>query len=177
MNFTIVSWCLPTRKKRLMMKISESCRCVSRGKITLNSIFFRFHAKSYSGCTVGVKIMVRYTSLQLQGWTIDAAFTAGQTTCYQQNCAFENFWFSITKASDDLVKFTNSEHQGKIYYGFSANTISLPLRWAFIWALSKIKKFLGGSLWILCGSLCTKKELTQSYTENSQSYTRKNKYI
>jgi 2-isopropylmalate synthase len=48
---------------------------------------------------------------------------------------------AITKGSDDLGKVhIQVEHQGKIYYGFSANTdiITASVE-AFIDALSKIK--------------------------------------
>ena len=72
---------------------------------------------------------------------IDAAFTAVRQLISKTVHLEEFLIQAITKGSDDLGKVhIQVEHQGKIYYGFSANTdiITASVE-AFIDAIAKIK--------------------------------------
>jgi 2-isopropylmalate synthase len=92
--------------------------------------------------TVGLKINgeVHFSTASGNG-PIDAAFTAVRQLISKTVHLEEFLIQAITKGSDDLGKVhIQVEHQGKIYYGFSANTdiITASVE-AFIDALSKIK--------------------------------------
>ena len=92
--------------------------------------------------TVGVKMNgeVHFSTASGNG-PIDAAFTAVKQLISKTVHLEEFLIQAITKGSDDLGKVhIQVEHQGKIYYGFSANTdiITASVE-AFIDALSKIK--------------------------------------
>jgi 2-isopropylmalate synthase len=91
--------------------------------------------------TVGVKINgeVHFSTSSGNG-PIDAAFTAVKQLISKTVHLEEFLIQAITKGSDDLGKVhIQVEHQGKIYYGFSANTdiITASVE-AFIDALAKI---------------------------------------
>jgi 2-isopropylmalate synthase len=91
--------------------------------------------------TVGVKINgeVHFSTASGNG-PIDAAFTAVKHLISKTVHLEEFLIQAITKGSDDLGKVhIQVEHQGKIYYGFSANTdiITASVE-AFIDALAKI---------------------------------------
>ncbi len=91
--------------------------------------------------TVGVKINgeVHFSTASGNG-PIDAAFTAVRQLISKTVHLEEFLIQAITKGSDDLGKVhIQVEHQGKIYYGFSANTdiITASVE-AFIDALAKI---------------------------------------
>jgi 2-isopropylmalate synthase len=91
--------------------------------------------------TVGVKINgeVHFSTASGNG-PIDASFTAVKQL-FSKTVHLEEFLIqAITKGSDDLGKVhIQVEHQGKIFYGFSANTdiITASVE-AFIDALAKI---------------------------------------
>ncbi|MGC1392201.1 MAG: 2-isopropylmalate synthase [Bacteroidales bacterium] len=92
--------------------------------------------------TVGLKINgeVHFATASGNG-PIDAAFTAVRQLISKTVHLEEFLIQAITKGSDDLGKVhIQVEHQGKIYYGFSANTdiITASVE-AFTDALSKIK--------------------------------------
>ncbi len=92
--------------------------------------------------TVGVKINgeVHFSTASGNG-PIDAAFTAVKHLMSKTVHLEEFLIQAITKGSDDLGKVhIQVEHEGKLYYGFSANTdiITASVE-AFIDALSKIK--------------------------------------
>jgi 2-isopropylmalate synthase len=92
--------------------------------------------------TVGIKINgeVHFSTASGNG-PIDASFTAVKQLISKTVHLEEFLIQAITKGSDDLGKVhIQVEHQGKIYYGFSANTdiITASVE-AFIDALSKIK--------------------------------------
>jgi 2-isopropylmalate synthase len=92
--------------------------------------------------TVGIKINgeVHFSTASGNG-PIDAAFTAVRQLISKTVHLEEFLIQAITKGSDDLGKVhIQVEHQGMIYYGFSANTdiITASVE-AFIDALSKIK--------------------------------------
>jgi 2-isopropylmalate synthase len=92
--------------------------------------------------TVGIKINgeVHFSTASGNG-PIDAAFSAVKQLISKTVHLEEFLIQAITKGSDDLGKVhIQVEHQGKIYYGFSANTdiITASVE-AFIDALSKIK--------------------------------------
>jgi 2-isopropylmalate synthase len=91
--------------------------------------------------TVGIKINgeVHFSTASGNG-PIDAAFTAVRQLINKTVHLEEFLIQAITKGSDDLGKVhIQVEHQGKIYYGFSANTdiITASVE-AFIDALAKI---------------------------------------
>jgi 2-isopropylmalate synthase len=91
--------------------------------------------------TVGVKINgeVHFSTASGNG-PIDAAFTAVKQLISKTVHLEEFLIQAITKGSDDLGKVhIQVEHQGKMYYGFSANTdiITASVE-AFIDALAKI---------------------------------------
>ncbi len=91
--------------------------------------------------TVGIKINgeVHYSTASGNG-PIDAAFTAVKHLINKTVHLEEFLIQAITKGSDDLGKVhIQVEHQGKMYYGFSANTdiITASVE-AFIDALAKI---------------------------------------
>jgi 2-isopropylmalate synthase len=91
--------------------------------------------------TVGVKINgeVHFSTASGNG-PIDAAFTAVKQLISKTVHLEEFLIQAITKGSDDLGKVhIQVEHQGKIFYGFSANTdiITASVE-AFIDALAKI---------------------------------------
>jgi 2-isopropylmalate synthase len=91
--------------------------------------------------TVGIKINgeVHFSTASGNG-PIDAAFTAVRQLISKTVHLEEFLIQAITKGSDDLGKVhIQVEHQGKIYYGFSANTdiITASVE-AFIDALAKI---------------------------------------
>ena len=91
--------------------------------------------------TVGVKINgeAHFSTASGNG-PIDAAFTAVKQLISKTVHLEEFLIQAITKGSDDLGKVhIQVEHQGKIYYGFSANTdiITASVE-AFIDALAKI---------------------------------------
>ena len=91
--------------------------------------------------TVGIKINgeVHFSTASGNG-PIDAAFTAVKQLISKTVHLEEFLIQAITKGSDDLGKVhIQVEHQGKIYYGFSANTdiITASVE-AFIDALAKI---------------------------------------
>jgi 2-isopropylmalate synthase len=91
--------------------------------------------------TVGVKIdgEVHYSTASGNG-PIDAAFTAVKHLISKTVHLEEFLVQAITKGSDDLGKVhIQVEHEGKMYYGFSANTdiITASVE-AFIDALAKI---------------------------------------
>jgi len=91
--------------------------------------------------TVGIKINgeVHYSTASGNG-PIDAAFTAVKQLISKTVHLEEFLIQAITKGSDDLGKVhIQVEHQGKIFYGFSANTdiITASVE-AFIDALAKI---------------------------------------
>jgi 2-isopropylmalate synthase len=92
--------------------------------------------------TVGVKINgeVHFSTASGNG-PIDAAFTAVKHLMSKTVHLEEFLIQAITKGSDDLGKVhIQVEHEGKLYYGFSANTdiITASVE-AFIDALAKIK--------------------------------------
>jgi 2-isopropylmalate synthase len=92
--------------------------------------------------TVGMKINgeVHYSTSSGNG-PIDAAFTAVKHLISKTVHLEEFLIQAITKGSDDLGKVhIQVEHEGKMYYGFSANTdiITASVE-AFIDALAKIK--------------------------------------
>jgi 2-isopropylmalate synthase len=92
--------------------------------------------------TVGVKINgeVHFSTASGNG-PIDAAFTAVKHLISKTVHLEEFLIQAITKGSDDLGKVhIQVEHQGKMYYGFSANTdiITASVE-AFIDALAKIQ--------------------------------------
>ncbi len=92
--------------------------------------------------TVGLKINgeVHYCTSSGNG-PIDAAFTAVKQLLSKTVHLEEFLVQAITKGSDDLGKVhIQVEHEGKMYYGFSANTdiITASVE-AFIDALAKIK--------------------------------------
>jgi 2-isopropylmalate synthase len=92
--------------------------------------------------TIGLKINgeVHFATASGNG-PIDAAFTAVKQLISKTVHLEEFLIQAITKGSDDLGKVhIQVEHQGKIYYGFFANTdiITASVE-AFIDALSKIK--------------------------------------
>jgi 2-isopropylmalate synthase len=92
--------------------------------------------------TVGMKINgeVHFSTASGNG-PIDAAFTAVKHLISKTVHLEEFLIQAITKGSDDLGKVhIQVEHQGKMYYGFSANTdiITASVE-AFIDALAKIK--------------------------------------
>lgn len=92
--------------------------------------------------TVGIKINgeVHFSTASGNG-PIDAAFTAVKHLISKTVHLEEFLVQAITKGSDDLGKVhIQVEHEGKMYYGFSANTdiITASVE-AFIDALSKIK--------------------------------------
>jgi 2-isopropylmalate synthase len=92
--------------------------------------------------TVGVKINGEvHTSTATGNGPIDASFTAVRQLISKTVVLEEFLIQAITQGSDDLGKVhIQVEHEGKIYYGFSANcdiiTASVE---AFIDALAKIK--------------------------------------
>ncbi len=92
--------------------------------------------------TVGLRINGEvHTSTAAGNGPIDAAFTAVKQLISKTVHLEEFLIQAITKGSDDFGKVhIQVEHQGKIYYGFSANvdivTASVE---AFIDAISKIK--------------------------------------
>ena len=91
--------------------------------------------------TVGIKINgeVHFSTASGNG-PIDAAFTAVKQLISKTVHLEEFLIQAITKGSDDIGKVhIQVEHQGKIYYGFSANTdiITASVE-AFIDALAKI---------------------------------------
>ena len=91
--------------------------------------------------TVGVRINGEvHTSTAPGNGPIDAAFTAVKHLIHE-NVHLEEFLIqAITRGSDDIGKVhIQVEHEGKIYYGFSANTdiITASVE-AFIDAISKI---------------------------------------
>jgi 2-isopropylmalate synthase len=92
--------------------------------------------------TVGVRINGEiHTSTATGNGPIDASFTAVRQLI-SKTVALEEFLIqAITQGSDDLGKVhIQVEHEGKIYYGFSANTdiITASVE-AFIDAIAKIK--------------------------------------
>jgi 2-isopropylmalate synthase len=92
--------------------------------------------------TVGIKINGEvHTSTASGNGPIDAAFTAVKQLISKTVHLEEFLIQAITKGSDDLGKVhIQVEHDGKIFYGFSANTdiITASVE-AFIDAISKIK--------------------------------------
>ena len=92
--------------------------------------------------TVGVKINGEiHTTTATGNGPIDASFTAVKQLISKTVHLEEFLIQAITKGSDDLGKVhIQVEHQGKIYYGFSANTdiITASVE-AFIDAIAKIK--------------------------------------
>ena len=92
--------------------------------------------------TVGMKINgeVHFSTASGNG-PIDAAFTAVKHLISKTVHLEEFLIQAITKGSDDLGKVhIQVEHQGKMYYGFAANTdiITAPVE-AFIDAIAKIQ--------------------------------------
>ncbi len=92
--------------------------------------------------TVGIKINGEiHTSTASGNGPIDAAFTAVRTLISKTVHLEEFLVQAITKGSDDLGKVhIQVEHEGKIFYGFSAHTdiITASVE-AFIDAISNIK--------------------------------------
>ena len=92
--------------------------------------------------TVGIKIKGEiHVSTAAGNGPIDAAFTAVKQLISKTVHLEEFLIQAITKGSDDIGKVhIQIDHQGKIYYGFSANTdIVTASVEAFIDAISKIK--------------------------------------
>jgi 2-isopropylmalate synthase len=92
--------------------------------------------------TVGIKINGEvHISTASGNGPIDAAFTAVKQLITQTIHLEEFLIQAITKGSDDLGKVhIQVEHQGKLFYGFSANTdIVTASVEAFIDAIAKIK--------------------------------------
>lgn len=92
--------------------------------------------------TVGIRINGEvHTSTATGNGPIDAAFTAVRHLISRTIHLEEFLIQAITKGSDDIGKVhIQIEHDGKIYYGFSANTdIVTASVEAFIDAISKIK--------------------------------------
>jgi 2-isopropylmalate synthase len=91
--------------------------------------------------TVGVKINGElHTSTASGNGPIDASFTAVRQLIHETVHLEEFLIQAITKGSDDIGKVhIQVEHDGRIYYGFSANTdiITASVE-AFIDAISKI---------------------------------------
>jgi 2-isopropylmalate synthase len=92
--------------------------------------------------TVGIKINgeVHISTAQGNG-PIDASFTAVRQLISKTINLEEFLIQAITKGSDDLGKVhIQVEHEGKTYYGFSANSdiITASVE-AFIDAIAKIK--------------------------------------
>jgi 2-isopropylmalate synthase len=92
--------------------------------------------------TVGVKINGEvHTSTATGNGPIDASFTAVRQLISKTVILDEFLIQAITRGSDDLGKVhVQVEHEGKIYYGFSANVdiITASVE-AFIDAIAKIK--------------------------------------
>jgi 2-isopropylmalate synthase len=92
--------------------------------------------------TVGVRINGEvHTSTATGNGPIDASFTAVRQLISKTVVLEEFLIQAITQGSDDLGKVhIQVEHEGKIYYGFSANTdiITASVE-AFIDAIAKIK--------------------------------------
>ncbi len=92
--------------------------------------------------TVGVMINGEvHTSTAAGNGPIDASFTAVRQLISKTVHLEEFLIQAITHGSDDLGKVhIQVEHEGKIYYGFSANTdiITASVE-AFIDAIAKIK--------------------------------------
>ena len=92
--------------------------------------------------TVGMRINGEiHTATATGNGPIDASFTAVKQLISKTVHLEEFLIQAITKGSDDLGKVhVQIDHQGKIYYGFSANTdiITASVE-AFIDAISKIK--------------------------------------
>ena len=92
--------------------------------------------------TVGVRINGEvHTSTASGNGPIDASFTAVKQLISKTIILEEFLIQAITKGSDDLGKVhVQVEHEGRIYYGFSANTdiITASVE-AFIDAIAKIK--------------------------------------
>jgi 2-isopropylmalate synthase len=92
--------------------------------------------------TVGIRINGEvHTSTASGNGPIDASFTAVKHLISKTVHLEEFLIQAITKGSDDIGKVhIQIEHQGKIYYGFSANVdiITASVE-AFIDAISKIK--------------------------------------
>jgi 2-isopropylmalate synthase len=92
--------------------------------------------------TVGIRINGEvHTSTANGNGPIDAAFTAVKQLITKTIHLEEFLIQAITRGSDDLGKVhIQVEHQGKLYYGFSANTdiITASVE-AFIDAIAKIK--------------------------------------
>ena len=92
--------------------------------------------------TVGVRINGEvHTSTATGNGPIDAAFTAVKQLISKTVILDEFLIQAITKGSDDIGKVhVQIEHEGKIYYGFSANVdiITASVE-AFIDAIAKIK--------------------------------------
>jgi 2-isopropylmalate synthase len=92
--------------------------------------------------TVGVRINGEvHTSTATGNGPIDASFTAVKQLISKTVALDEFLIQAITKGSDDLGKVhVQIEHEGKIYYGFSANVdiITASVE-AFIDAIAKIK--------------------------------------
>jgi 2-isopropylmalate synthase len=92
--------------------------------------------------TVGVRINGEVHMATASGnGPIDAAFTAVKQLISRTVHLEEFLIQAITKGSDDIGKVhIQIDHEGKIYYGFSANTdIVTASVEAFIDAVSKIK--------------------------------------
>ncbi len=92
--------------------------------------------------TVGLKINGEtHTSTATGNGPIDAAFTAVRKLIHKTVHLEEFLIQAITRGSDDIGKVhIQIEHDGKIYYGFSANTdIVTASVEAFVDAIAKIK--------------------------------------
>ncbi len=92
--------------------------------------------------TVGLKINGEiHTSTATGNGPIDAAFTAVRQLIHETIHLEEFLIQAITRGSDDIGKVhIQIEHEGKIYYGFSANTdIVTASVEAFVDAIAKIK--------------------------------------
>ncbi|MGB4293610.1 MAG: 2-isopropylmalate synthase [Bacteroidales bacterium] len=92
--------------------------------------------------TVGLKINSEvHTSTATGNGPIDAAFTAVKQLINKTVHLEEFLIQAITRGSDDIGKVhIQIEHEGKIYYGFSANTdIVTASVEAFVDAIAKIK--------------------------------------
>ncbi len=136
---------LLTRKKRSTMKISEYLQekyFQGEKSLKLELLQVSCGKSAIPVATVGIKINGEvHTSTASGNGPIDAAFTAVKQLISKTVHLEEFLIQAITKGSDDLGKVhIQVEHQGKIYYGFSANTdiITASVE-AFIDAIAKIK--------------------------------------
>ena len=144
MKFTIVFFLLADKKKEINdedIRILAGVVFQGEKSLKLDLLQVSCGKSLIPVATVGIKINgeVHFSTASGNG-PIDAAFTAVKQLISKTVHLEEFLIQAITKGSDDLGKVhIQVEHQGKIYYGFSANTdiITASVE-AFIDALAKI---------------------------------------